>query len=157
MRLSLDAHKKYATPSHSDVQPRFVERFFLSLRNCPTFLAADDTFKLLKMCAHNDVRDDGVRGVALAEKRATKEDAELDDLKADLGESASCVALCATLCQARALMSFLSLFRDSRSKKTLALTSARGRGKSAAVGLMVAEAVGDGASRIVVCAPKPER
>lgn len=66
------------------------------------------------------------------------------------------VSKCRTLDQARAVVTFLDAASEKSLRSTVALTAARGRGKSAALGLAVAGAVGLGYSNIFVTAPSPE-
>ena len=47
--LAMDVHNRYRTPSHSLVEPRFNERFLLSLTVCKGCLIVDDEFNVLKM------------------------------------------------------------------------------------------------------------
>ena len=58
--------------------------------------------------------------------------------------------------QAKVLMSFLDAISEKTLRATVALTAARGRGKSAAIGLCLAGAVSFGYSNIFVTAPSPE-
>lgn len=61
-----------------------------------------------------------------------------------------------SLDQARAVLTFLDAASEKTLRSTVALTAARGRGKSAALGLAVAGALGLGYSNIFVTAPSPE-
>eukprot|EP01042_Synura_sphagnicola_P022013 gene22013-28028_t len=66
---------------------------------------------------------------------------ELTELKATLADTpnAGClVALAKTLDQAKAILSFLDAISEKTLRSTVALTAARGRGKSAAIGLCLA-------------------
>lgn len=53
-------------------------------------------------------------------------------------------------------MTFLDAASEKSLRTTVALTAARGRGKSAALGLAIAGAVAQGYSNIFVTAPSPE-
>ena len=66
------------------------------------------------------------------------------------------MAQCRTLDQARAVVTFLDAALEKTLRATVALTAARGRGKSAAVGLAVAGSLALGYSNIFVTAPSPE-
>ena len=68
----------------------------------------------------------------------------------------SLVNKCRTLDQARAVMTFLDAASEKTLRSTVALTAARGRGKSAALGLAIAGALALGYSNIFVTAPSPE-
>lgn len=96
----------------------------------------------------------------------TEEDPELVALKASLldgggaGSStshiAALVALTKTVDQARAVMSFLDAITEMTLRSTVSLTAARGRGKSAAIGICLAGAIAYGYSNVFVTAPSPE-
>jgi N-acetyltransferase 10 len=60
-----------------------------------------------------------------------------------------------TLDQAKAVMVFVDAVMQKINKSTISLTAARGRGKSAAVGMSVAAAIALGFSNIFVSAPSP--
>ena len=64
--------------------------------------------------------------------------------------------LCKTLDQAKALLEFIDAITDKKLDRTVSLTAARGRGKSAALGLSIAAAIGFGYSNIFVTSPSPE-
>jgi N-acetyltransferase 10 len=66
------------------------------------------------------------------------------------------VELTKTLDQAKALLVFLEACSEKTLKSTVAMTAARGRGKSAAMGLCLAGAISLGYSTICVTAPEPE-
>jgi N-acetyltransferase 10 len=58
--------------------------------------------------------------------------------------------------QARAVLTFLDAVSEKRLRSTVALTAARGRGKSAALGICLAGAIAYGYANIFVTAPSPE-
>jgi tRNA(Met) C34 N-acetyltransferase TmcA len=58
--------------------------------------------------------------------------------------------------QARAVLTFLDAVSEKKLRSTVALTAARGRGKSAALGLCLAGAIAYGYANIFVTAPSPE-
>lgn len=47
--ISMDVHNRYRTEAHRIVQPRFNERFILSLQSCQTCIAIDDELNLLPL------------------------------------------------------------------------------------------------------------
>ena len=159
--MTMDVHARYRTESGGDVVPRFNERFLLSLANCKNCLVLDDelnilplskqTLKGLSSLEHKDIsllNEDG------------QENVELQELKKSLTDTPSVgclVELTKTLDQARAILVFLDLCSEkNKSRQTVAMTAARGRGKSAAIGLCLAGAVSFGYSTIAVTAPEPE-
>ena len=58
--------------------------------------------------------------------------------------------------QAKALLVFVEALSEQTLRSTVAMTAARGRGKSAALGLSIAAAVAFGYSNIFVTSPSPE-
>ena len=66
------------------------------------------------------------------------------------------VSNCRTLDQARGVMTFLDAASEKTLRSTVALTAARGRGKSASLGLAIAGSLALGYSNIFVTAPSPE-
>ena len=47
--ISMDVNQRYRTGAHQVVQPRFNERFILSLSNCKTCMAIDDELNILPL------------------------------------------------------------------------------------------------------------
>ena len=47
--ISMDVHSRYRTESHQFVQPRFNERFILSLGACKSCMAIDDELNILPL------------------------------------------------------------------------------------------------------------
>jgi len=58
--------------------------------------------------------------------------------------------------QAKAVLKFVEAISEKTLRSTVALTAARGRGKSAALGLAIASSVAFGYSNIFVTSPSPE-
>jgi N-acetyltransferase 10 len=162
--MTMDVHARYRTESAGDVVPRFNERFILSLANCSNCLVCDDELNVLPISkrtllslAPGQVEKGDAGEVIL---RETTEQSELNDLKESLIETPHVgvlVDLAKTLDQAKALLVFLEACSEkTNATSTVAMTAARGRGKSAAVGLCLAGAVSLGYSTIAVTAPEPE-
>ena len=61
-----------------------------------------------------------------------------------------------TLCQANSLMRFVEILTEKNINATVCLTAARGRGKSATLGLSLAASIAFGYSNIFITAPSPE-
>lgn len=162
--LSMDVHSRFRTESHHEVIPRFNERFILSLGDCAGCLVLDDELNILPISSNINYLPayDG-EGAGLGEGDADLSgyynDPELTELKASLVNTphvGNLVALTKTLDQAKAVMSFLDAVSDKSLRSTVALTAARGRGKSAAIGLCLAGAIAFGYSNVFVTAPSPE-
>lgn len=61
-----------------------------------------------------------------------------------------------TLDQASTVMALVDVISEKSLNKTVAVTAARGRGKSSALGLSIAGAIAYGYSNILITAPSPE-
>lgn len=155
--MVMDVHSRFRTESHSQATGRFNERFILSLASCETCIVMDDEFNILPISSHMKritavpVQEDS-EGLSEAER-------ELRDLKEQLNEDfpvGPLIRKCCTLDQGKAVITFLDAILDKTLRRTVALLAARGRGKSAALGLAIAGAVAAGYSNIFVTAPSPE-
>ena len=52
--MAMDVHKRFRTESHQDVEPRFNERFILSLTRSENVLFMDDEMNLLTINSKMD-------------------------------------------------------------------------------------------------------
>lgn len=152
--MNMDVHQRFRTEAHNDVVCRFNERFLLSLASCKRCLVVNDQLEVLPISSHN-------LHVAAVEKseQTSENDSELLELKESLRDTQPVSALvncCKTLDQGKALLKFIEAISEKTLKSTVSLTAARGRGKSAALGLAVAGAVAFGYSNIFVTSPSPE-
>lgn len=174
--MTMDVHSRFRTEAHQDVVARFNERFILSLSSCETCLVLDDELNVLPLSKHSktikalkaagvgsgDGGSDDDGGMEVAGGNAATSSAherELRDLKDSLAETdliGALVGRTRTLDQAKAVLMFAEAISEKTLRNTVALTAARGRGKSAALGLAIASAVGFGYSNIFVTAPSPE-
>ena len=50
--ITMDVHDRYRTESNQLIEPRFNERFILSLASCKNVLAVDDELNLLPITSH---------------------------------------------------------------------------------------------------------
>ncbi|CAN4106440.1 unnamed protein product [Withania somnifera] len=155
--MVMDVHSRFRTESHSQATGRFNERFILSLASCETCIVMDDELNILPISSHMKkitavpVQED-FEGLSEAER-------ELRNLKEQLNEDfpvGPLIRKCCTLDQGKALIMFLDAILDKTLRSTVALLAARGRGKSAALGLAIAGAIAAGYSNIFVTAPSPE-
>ena len=145
--MTMDVHNRYRTPSHTTVQPRFNERFLLSLTVCRSCLMIDDEFNIMKISSHS------IDPVGEVPKES-----QLLDLQQSLSASypvGPLLSICKTLDQGNVVMQIMATLID-KTICTYAVTAARGRGKSAALGLAVAGAITQGYSNVMVTAPTPE-
>jgi len=171
--MSMDAHARFRTESHTEVQPRFNERFILSLASCRACLVLDDELNVLPISSHiHAIRPVAREGSANSEAGSgdlttgnahgaglVRDSPELMELKASLRETqpiGTIVQRVLSVDQAKALLTFVEAAADKNLRCTVALTAGRGRGKSAAIGLSLAAAIAYGYANIFVTAPSPE-
>jgi len=155
--MSMDVHSRYRTESHHEIIARFNERFILSLSSCKSSLVIDDDLRILPISAHANT----ITAVTpkSSDESMTKEEIELKELKDSLQDTqpvGSIINQCRTLDQAKAVLKFIEVISEKTLRSTVALTAARGRGKSAAIGLALASAIAFGYSNIFVTSPDPE-
>jgi N-acetyltransferase 10 len=84
---------------------------------------------------------------------------ELEELKEKLKETqplGTLVNLTRTMDQAKAIMTFVDAIAEKTLRTTVSLTASRGRGKSAALGIAMAAAIGFSYSNVFVTSPSPE-
>ncbi|GAA5876392.1 hypothetical protein JCM8547_003026 [Rhodosporidiobolus lusitaniae] len=165
--MSMDVHSRYRT-SMSDAAPvaRFNERFLLSLGANPSCLVVDDELNVLPISAGKDIQpidpDMGVgvaRSSSKGKRREQEGEAELVALKESMSDTkgvGDVIAEARTLDQAKAILTFTDAITSKSLSQTVSLTAARGRGKSAALGLSIALAVLHSYSNIFVTSPSPE-
>ncbi|XP_050292456.1 RNA cytidine acetyltransferase 1 [Quercus robur] len=155
--MFMDVHDRFRTESHSEAAGRFNERFLLSLASCKACVVMDDELNILPISSHIrsitpvPVKEDS-EGLSEAEK-------DLKNLKEQLIDDfpvGPLIRKCCTLDQGKAVVTFLDAVLDKTLRSTVALLAARGRGKSAALGLAIAGAIAAGYSNIFVTAPSPE-
>ncbi|XP_023271076.1 RNA cytidine acetyltransferase isoform X2 [Seriola lalandi dorsalis] len=155
--MTMDVHSRYRTEAHQDVVGRFNERFILSLASCKNCVVIDDQLNILPISSHManikpvppKTQEDGL----------SPREQELKDLKESLQDTQPVGVLvdsCRTMDQAKAVLKFIEAISEKTLRSTVALTAARGRGKSAALGLAVAGAVAFGYSNIFVTSPSPD-
>ena len=147
--MSMDVHSRFRTEAHHEIIPRFNERFILlSLGECNGCLVLDDELNVLPISSNMEHLpiSEGVEGrggfeEGDADASGFVEDPALAELKLSLADTpnvGSLVGLAKTIDQANAVMSFLDAISEKTLRSTVALTAARGRGKSAAIGLCLA-------------------
>jgi N-acetyltransferase 10 len=145
---------------------RFNERFLLSLGTNPSCLIVDDELNVLPLSAGKDIvpleEGGGVglgRSAGKGKRKEVEGEAELRELKEGLKDTkgvGEVVAEARTLDQAKAILTFTDAITSKSLSQTVSLTAARGRGKSAALGLSIALAVLHSYSNIFVTSPSPE-
>ncbi|XP_011312342.1 N-acetyltransferase 10 [Fopius arisanus] len=151
--MSMDVHQRYRTEAHQDVVCRFNERFLLSLASCNRCLVVDDQLRVLPISSKN------LKIEAVPRVPSTEEDLELNALKESFQDTqpvSSLINCCKTVDQGKALLKFIESISEKTLRSTVSLTAARGRGKSATLGLAIAGAVAFGYSNIYISSPSPE-
>ena len=182
--LSMDLHVRYQTERYREVVPRFNERLVRSLASCPAVLIMDDELNVLPVVGgeaaptHGQALGSAVpTALPTADVGVKETDAVLRARQTALREQYPLGALlqCAkTLDQAETLIALNEALlhrstteasgadapasRPSRLAGTSItfVTAARGRGKSASLGLATALAIVHGYSNVAVAAPSPE-
>ncbi|KAM6960650.1 RNA cytidine acetyltransferase [Aplochiton taeniatus] len=155
--MTMDVHSRYRTEAHQDVVGRFNERFILSLSSCKTCVAIDDQLNVLPISSY--IANIKPVPPKTQEDGPSPRELELKELKESLHDTQPVGVLvdnCKTMDQAKALLKFIEAISEKTLRSTVALTAARGRGKSAALGLAVAGALAFGYSNIFITSPSPD-
>ncbi|XP_002022450.2 RNA cytidine acetyltransferase isoform X1 [Drosophila persimilis] len=153
--MSMDVHKRFRTEAHQTVTCRFNERLILSLADCKRCLVVNDDLTVLPLSS----KTINVDPVNPAGAGRSENESSLKDLKESLMNvqpAGALVNLCKTYDQANAVAQFIEALVDKQLKPPMSLTAARGRGKSAALGLSIAAAVAFGYVNVYVTSPHPE-
>lgn len=161
--MTMDVHSRFRTEAYHEIVPRFNERFILSLGQCNRCVVLDDELNILPISSkvrHLPTAEGFGSGIASGDPVSSEYvDEELENFKASLSDTpnvGALVAVAKTHDQAKAVVAFLDVIAEKTLRSTVSLTAARGRGKSAAIGLCLAGAVSYGYSNIFVTAPSPE-
>ncbi|XP_041366514.1 RNA cytidine acetyltransferase-like isoform X2 [Gigantopelta aegis] len=155
--MTMDVHSRFRTEAHQDVIGRFNERFILSLTSCRSCMVLDDQLNILPLSTHT-LNIEPIPAKSMEDAVSPREE-ELRELKSSLKDVqpvGAIVDCCKTVDQAKAVLRFVEGISEKTLRSTVVLTAARGRGKSAALGLSMATAVAFGYSNIFVTAPSPE-
>uniref|UniRef100_A0A1I8NMF9 RNA cytidine acetyltransferase n=1 Tax=Stomoxys calcitrans TaxID=35570 RepID=A0A1I8NMF9_STOCA len=153
--MSMDVHKRFRTEAHQTVTCRFNERLILSLADCKRCLVVNDDLTVLPLSS----KTANVNPVNPADINKSENNELLVELKESLRDTPPAgplVNLCKTYDQAKAVAQFIEALAEKQLKPPTSLTAARGRGKSAAMGLSIAAAVAFGYVNIYVTSPHPE-
>lgn len=150
--ITMDVHSRFKTEAYDTVVNRFNERFLLSLADNPRCLVLDDSLTVLPISSKTAQIDP----VDATPERVNPKLTELISSLSDSPPAGPLVALTRTYDQATALIALINTLADKQSRPPHCLTAARGRGKSACLGLAVAAAVALGYVNIYVTSPHPE-
>jgi len=153
--ISMDVHQRYRTDAFDQVEPRFNERFLLSLSKNKNCIIMDDELNILPISDHiNNIKPVDEKNII--DRKAQD---ELVSLKKSLESKeviGKLIATSRTIDQAKIIMALVDVLSDKGQKSTVSVTAGRGRGKSASIGLALAAAVQLGFSNIFVTAPSPD-
>lgn len=144
--LTMDVHARYRTETHQQTEPRFNERFILSLSSCKDCLIVDDQLNVLPCSSDGSLNIQPVPPKT-EENSLTSEQLELKSLCISLKETqpiGCLIECCKTLDQGKVLLKLLDSITDKAFRHTCSITASRGRGKSASLGLAVAGAIAFG-------------
>jgi N-acetyltransferase 10 len=125
--------------------PRFNERFILSLSSCGQCLVVDDQLNVLPVSSAT-LEIEAIAPKSHGDAQSPSE-LELSELKRSLEGTQPAHSLLSqtkTLDQAKALLKFVDAISEKTLRSIVTMTAARGRGKSAALGLSIATAVAYG-------------
>ncbi|XP_055594406.1 RNA cytidine acetyltransferase [Uranotaenia lowii] len=153
--MTMDVHKRYRTEAHQYVTCRFNERLILSLADCSRCLLVNDDLTVLPLSS----KTADLKPVEAGSTRKSANDELLEELKENLANTPPAgplVALCKTHDQAKAVAQFIDALAEKQLKPPTSLTAARGRGKSAAMGLAISAAIAFGYVNVYVTSPSPE-
>lgn len=154
--LSMDIYQNFRNQAYQSITSRFLDRFFLSLKSCSTFLILDSCESKLFRRSEKSFDDtkNSSNGSYLKKSKSF-----LTELIKNMGslEPLSCLlSKTKTFDQARAFLTLSEAIADKKKWSTVVLTSGRGRGKSSTLGLSAAAAIAFGYGNIYVTAPSPE-
>ncbi|KAK1320408.1 UPF0202 protein [Acorus calamus] len=164
--MVMDVHDRFRTESHSDTVARFNERFLLSMATCKACIVMDDELNILPISSH--IRS--IVPVSVSEVKILRGCREQNGMlyigpgniplycELTIEYFGEWLTLYILSCfeQGKAVITFLDAILDKTLRSTVALLAARGRGKSAALGLAIAGAIAAGYSNIFVTALSPE-
>ena len=165
--VAMDMHKKYRSDETSTVsagmEPRFNERFILSLGQCTNCIVMDDEMNILPMSTATleGLKEPRELTDLLDESRDIEHVSRMASAIKPVGDVV--VGMSRTTDQARTVLEFTQTLSSAASasstssiRRLVCLTSGRGRGKSAALGMAIGSAIAFGYSNIVVTAPSVE-
>ena len=173
--VTMDMHKKYRSNEDeanvSDIEPRFNERFILSLGSTKNCIVLDDEMNILplskaaleSLASSKTSSEDFMETIAARAESERVEIAQISNMASSIKPVGEAVIKMSKTCdQARAVLEFTQTLssaaaaastNSSSIRRLACLTSGRGRGKSAALGMAIGSAVAFGYSNVIVTAP----
>ncbi|XP_030378737.1 RNA cytidine acetyltransferase [Scaptodrosophila lebanonensis] len=153
--MSMDVHKRFRTEAHQTVTCRFNERLILSLADCKRCLVVNDDLTVLPLSSKT-INVEPVNPAHISKSENEQTLLELKESLQTVQPAGPLVNLCKTYDQGNAVAQFIEALVDKQLKPPISLTAARGRGKSAALGLSIAAAIAFGYVNVYVTSPHPE-
>ncbi|KAM8721355.1 hypothetical protein ACLKA7_007256 [Drosophila subpalustris] len=153
--MSMDVHKRFRTEAHQTVTCRFNERLILSLADCKRCLVVNDDLTVLPLSSKT-INVEPVNPGSIGKSENESSLKELKESLMNAQPAGALVNLCKTYDQGNAVAQFIEALVDKQLKPPISLTAARGRGKSAALGLSIAAAVAFNYVNVYVTSPHPE-
>jgi len=155
--MSMDVYKNFKSESYEKITGRFCERFLFSLNSCSTFLAIDENLKNLFSSSYSSIEFKNLYNKIYSKSIHNKKAffLLLKSVK-NLKPFGKLIEKTKTFDQAKALLALVEAISDRKTKTKTILTSARGRGKSAVMGLATSAAIAYGYGNIYISAIDPE-
>ncbi|KAK1444783.1 N-acetyltransferase 10 [Babesia gibsoni] len=158
--ISMDIHSKLVSHAHGSVEPRFVKRFVYSLASARNTIVVDDELNVLPIAKMTLSDLPKAKGNS---KKLSKLQLSLSENEEDVHELKLLTKL-STMCikhgQLKALIKLFNVVsKGAEVIQRLNITtiiSARGRGKSATIGLFLSGALNMGFRNILIVAPAME-
>jgi len=145
--VTMGYHKNMSREVFGKTMKNFNRRFMKSIQEMKNCVVIDDEYNLLEEVKSLSVSEVG--------KFDQKELQEVKDNVANNEKVGPIIAEALTLDQARTVLHVIDIIGEKQLNKVIGITAARGRGKSAAIGLSLASAIAHDYSNIFVTAPKP--
>ena len=130
--ISMDVHDRFRTVSNKEVEPRFNERFILSLTTCKNSIILDDELNILPISSHIKSIEPVKKDIDINEENAllSEREKDLNILKNSMKDKipvGNLINLCKTLDQAKCVMEMVDSISEKTSKATVSINSGRGR------------------------------
>lgn len=151
--MTMDVHDHFKTEAYKDVRGRFNERLIRSLADCKNCLFIDSGDISVLPVSELTAKIDPVDYLIRTEDTVLK---NFQDNLGDIPAMAPLVKLCRTFDQAKSLAQIVETLFDKNTVPPTSITAARGRGKSALMGLCIAASIAFGYTNIYVTSPSPE-
>ena len=144
--ISLESSKRFLTGNYNKSQKNFMNRMVRLMQDSEGFYFLDDSLNVLTPPKTSSKNEAPPENISLLFKKTLNDFAAKHELEQKLIES------CATMDQARALVSVVDAINSHKQSFSF-LSAARGRGKSATIGMAIALAASLGLANIYISSP----